>query len=155
MGAVLMLLRTQHRQHWKSWLALAALVALAGGLVIAAATTAKRTAAAFPDFVARYGYDAVVYSAHPLPTLASIPQVAEVTPVPGPVNFPAGCDTCSRPIPRGSFALFEIRPAAAHPSCSLVACQPGRPWRGAGVVHAGPGQRRPAGLRHPGHDSDA
>ncbi|MGN6793472.1 MAG: hypothetical protein ACTHJW_13900, partial [Streptosporangiaceae bacterium] len=111
MSAVVMLLRTQYRQHWKSWLALAALIALAGGIVIAAATTAKRTAAAFPDFVARYGYDAVVYSARPLPALANVPQVAAAIPVPGPVNFPAGCDTCSKPIPRGSFGLFEVSPA--------------------------------------------
>ncbi len=62
MRAVVMLLRTQQRQHWRSWLALAALVALAGGIVIAAVTTARRTAAAFPDFVSRYGYDAIVYS---------------------------------------------------------------------------------------------
>ena len=41
MGAVVMLLRTQQRQHWRSWLVLAALIALAAGFVIAAATTAQ------------------------------------------------------------------------------------------------------------------
>src|SRR5262249_42281020 len=61
--AVAVLLRAQVRQHWKSWLALAALVTLVGGLVMAAASTARRTAAAFPGFLARHGYDAVVYSA--------------------------------------------------------------------------------------------
>jgi hypothetical protein len=48
-----MLLHAQLRQHWKSWLALAALVTLVGGLVMAAAATGRRTAAAFPGFVAR------------------------------------------------------------------------------------------------------
>jgi hypothetical protein len=117
--AVVMLLRTQQRQHWRSWLALAALVALAGGFVIAAATTARRTAAAFPSFVSRYGYDALVYSAHPL-SLARIPQVAAVTAAPGPVNVLAGCDTCTRPIPAGSFGLFEIPPASLPATVKLL-----------------------------------
>jgi hypothetical protein len=119
-GAVVILLRTQRRQHWRSWLALAVLVALAGGFVIAAATTARRTAAAFPDFVARHGYDAIVYSVHPLPTLARIPQVASVTPVPGPVDFPVACDTCTKPIASGSFGLFEIPPAGLARTVKLL-----------------------------------
>ena len=121
MRAVVMLLRTQRRQHWKSWLALAALIAMAGGFVIAAATTAKRTAAAFPDFVAKHGYDAIVYSGHPLPSLARIPQVADVTPVPGPVEFPTACDTCTKPITSGSFGMFEIPPASLAKIVKLLA----------------------------------
>ena len=119
MRAVVMLLRTQLRQHWRSWLALAALVALAGGFVIAAVTTARRTAAAFPDFVSRYGYDAIVYGAHPL-SLARIPEVAAVTAAPGPVNVLAGCDTCTRPIPAGSFGMFEIPPASLPATVKLL-----------------------------------
>jgi ABC-type antimicrobial peptide transport system permease subunit len=42
----MLLLHVQLRQHWKSWLALAALVTLVGGLVMAAAATGRRTAAA-------------------------------------------------------------------------------------------------------------
>jgi hypothetical protein len=45
MAAVALVLRVRLRQHWRSWLALAALVALVGGLVMAAAVTARRTAA--------------------------------------------------------------------------------------------------------------
>jgi ABC-type lipoprotein release transport system permease subunit len=108
--AVVMLLRTQLRRHWRSWLALAALAMLAGGFVLAAASTARRTAAAFPDFLARHGYDAVVYSAHSLPSLASIKQVAQVTAAPGPVGFPGRCDTCRKKIDPGSFGLFEMSP---------------------------------------------
>lgn len=111
MRAVAMLLRTQLRQHWKSWLALAALATVAGRFVLAAASTARRTAAAFPDFTAQHGYDAIVYSAHSLPTLASIPEVAQVTPALGPVNFGPGCDTCTSRIDSGSFGLFEIPPS--------------------------------------------
>jgi hypothetical protein len=55
MRAVGMVLRAQLRQHGKSWLALAVLAALVGGLVMAATVTARATAAAFPGFLARYG----------------------------------------------------------------------------------------------------
>jgi hypothetical protein len=106
-----MLLRAQLRQHWKSWLALAALVTLVGGLVMAAASTARRTAAAFPDFLARHGYHAVVYSGHPLPSLARIPQVAHVTPAPGPISLPGRCVPCRKPISQNNFGVFEVPPA--------------------------------------------
>ncbi len=110
MRAVAMVLHVRLRQQWKSWLALAALVALVGGLVMAAAATGRRTAAVFPDFVARHGYDAIVYSGHPLPALARIPQVALVTPAPGPFNL-ARCPSCRKPIDAGSFGVFEVPPA--------------------------------------------
>ena len=110
MEAVALVLRVRLRQHWRSWLALAALVALVGGLVMAAAMTARRTAAAFPGFVARHGYDAIVYSGHPLPGLARIPQVALVTPVRAPFAFPGRCTSCGKPIGSGSFSVFEVPP---------------------------------------------
>src|SRR5258707_11466736 len=97
MRAVAMLLRTQLRQHWKSWLALAALATVAGGFVLAPASSARRTAAAFPDFTAQHGYDPIGFSAHPLPSLASLPQVSHVTPPLGPVSFPPGCGTGTSP----------------------------------------------------------
>ncbi len=120
MRAVVMLLRAQLRRHWRSWLALAALAMLAGGFVLAAASTARRTAAAFPDFLARHGYDAVIYSAHPLPSLASIPQVATVTAAPGPVEFPGRCDTCRKKIDAGSFGLFEMSPGGLARTVMLL-----------------------------------
>jgi hypothetical protein len=107
--AVALLLQAQLRRHWKSWLAMAALVTLVGGFVMAATATGRRTAAAFPDFVAGHGYDAVVYSGHPLPSLARIPQVALVTPAPGPINLPR-CASCRKPIDVGSFGVFEVAP---------------------------------------------
>jgi FtsX-like permease family len=107
--AVGMVLHTQLRRQWKSWLVLAALVALAGGFVMAAATTGRRTAAAFPGFVARHGYDAIVYSGHPLPGLARIPQVTLLTAASGPINI-ARCGSCRKPIDPGSFAVLEVPP---------------------------------------------
>jgi hypothetical protein len=110
MRAVAMVLQVRLRQHWTSWLALAALVALAGGFVMAAASTGRRTAAAFPGFVARHGYDAIVYSGQPLPGLARIPQVGLVTPVQALYTFAARCVSCGKPIDMGSFSVFEVAP---------------------------------------------
>ena len=119
MRAVVMLLRSHLRRHWRSWLALAALAALAGGFVMTAASTARRTAAAFPAFAAAHGYDAVVYSAHPL-ALDRLPQVAAVTAARGPVSFPGRCDTCGKPIDPGTFALFEIAPKGLARTVKLL-----------------------------------
>jgi ABC-type lipoprotein release transport system permease subunit len=107
-----MVLRVRLRQHWGSWLALAALVALVGGFVMAAATTGRRTAAALPGFVAQHGYDVLVYSGQPLPGLAGIPQVARVTPVLAPFALPGRCTSCRKPIDSGSFGVVEVPPGS-------------------------------------------
>ena len=120
MRAVGLLLRSQLRQHLASWLALACLVALAGGAVIAAASTARRTAAAVPGFIARHGYDAIVYSARPLPALARFPQVISVTAVPGPLNFDPACKPCTRPLKPDNFDVFEIPPRALPRTVRLL-----------------------------------
>jgi hypothetical protein len=112
-AAVAVVLRVRLRQHWKSWLALAALVALVGGFVMAAAVTARRTAAALPDFTARHGYDALVYSNHPLPELTRFPQVARVTTVHAPFSFAARCVSCRTQIdPAATFSVIEIPPGS-------------------------------------------
>ncbi len=120
MGAVAVLLRTQLRQHGKSWLALAVLAALAGGFVMAAASTARRTTVAFPGFAARHGYDVIVYSARPLPSLSRLPEVKSVTPAPGPVNVVHRCDTCRKRIDRSAFGVFEIGPAGLRRTVKLL-----------------------------------
>jgi ABC-type lipoprotein release transport system permease subunit len=120
MRAVAMVVHVRLRQHWRSWLALAALVALVGGFVIAAAATGRRTAAAFPGFVARHGYDALVYSGHPLPGLAHIPQVAQVTPIRAPFTLLGRCASCRRPIDPGSFDVLEVPPASLARTVRLL-----------------------------------
>ena len=101
MGAVVMVLRGRFRQYWKSWLALGLLVAVAGGSVLIAADAARRTAAAFPGFAARHGYDVIVYSGQPLPQLARLPHVASVTTVPVPYTSGPGCASASIHLPTG------------------------------------------------------
>ena len=120
MRAVAMVVHVRLRQHWRSWLALAALVALVGGFVIAAAATGRRTAAAFPGFVARHGYDALVYSGRPLPGLAHIPQVAHVTQIRAPFTLAGRCASCRRPIDPGSFDVLEVPPASLARTVRLL-----------------------------------
>ena len=120
MRAVAMVVHVRLRQHWRSWLALAVLVALVGGFVIAAAATGRRTAAAFPGFIARHGYDALVYSGQPLPGLAHIPQVARVTPIRAPYAFLGRCTSCRKPIDPGSFDVLEVPPASLSRTVRLL-----------------------------------
>ena len=115
-----MVLRARLRQHWRSWLALSALVALVGGLVIAAAAAGRRTAAAFPGFVTRHGYDAVVYSGRPHPELARLPQVAHLTPALLPFVVRPSCASCRKKINDGSFAIFEVAPGELPRMVQLI-----------------------------------
>jgi ABC-type lipoprotein release transport system permease subunit len=109
--AVTMVFRGRLRQHWKSWLALSVLVAVAGGFVLAAATAAHRTAAAFPGFTARHGYDAIAYSGQPLPQLARARHVRSVTPVPAAFGA-ASCASCRKPIDVNNLLINEVPPRA-------------------------------------------
>ena len=120
MGAVGLLLRAQLRQHGKSWLALAALAALAGGLVMAAAATARATAAAFPGFVSRYGYDDIVYTPKLLPQLAQMPQVTRAVPTRAPFVAAVGCASCGAINASQSFDAFELTPRDLARTVKLV-----------------------------------
>jgi hypothetical protein len=108
------------RRHWKSWLALSVLVAVAGGFVLATAAAGRRTAAAFPDFVARHGYDVVVYSGQPLPDLARLPHVASVTPVLAPYSGTPACASCRHPIDDSSFLINEVPPGQLQRMVTLL-----------------------------------
>jgi hypothetical protein len=115
-----MVLRSRFRQHWKSWLALSVLVAVAGGFVLATAAAGRRTAAAFGDFVARHGYDTVVYSGQPLPLLARLPQVASVTPVLAPYSGTPACASCRHPIDASTFLINEVPPRQLQRMVTLL-----------------------------------
>jgi hypothetical protein len=75
-----MVFAAEVRRRWRSWLVMAALIALVGGLVLFAAAAGRRTASAFPSFVAAHGFDAAVYSNQPLPALSKLfPTVVSST----------------------------------------------------------------------------
>ena len=80
MGALRLLFRAEFRRRWRSWLALATLIAVVSGVVLAAAAAGRRTESAFPRFVAAYGFNAGVYSMRPAPKLVSSDMVKSMKP---------------------------------------------------------------------------
>jgi hypothetical protein len=52
MGAVVFLAARELRARWRGWAVLVVLLAVAGGAVLAAAAGARRTATAYPRFLA-------------------------------------------------------------------------------------------------------
>jgi hypothetical protein len=71
--------------------------------------------------VARYGYDDVVYTARPLPQLAKMPQVAQVTPVRAPWVAAVGCVSCDAINASGGLDAFELAPGDLARTVKLVA----------------------------------
>jgi hypothetical protein len=110
MRAVVIVHRGRLRQHWKSWLALSVLVGLAGGFVLAATVAGRRTAAAFPGFTTRHGYDVIVYSGRPLPQMTRLPHVVSVTPVPAAFAVTLRCASCRKPIDAENTLINEVPP---------------------------------------------
>jgi hypothetical protein len=91
-GAVRLVFDAELRRRWRSWLAIALLVGVVGGLVLAAAAAGRRTENAFPRFVAAHGFDTIVYALRPVPAVARIAGVASATEL---VFADAGNPTCN------------------------------------------------------------
>jgi FtsX-like permease family len=86
MGAVRLVSWAECRQRWRSWAAVALLIAVVGGVVIGLAAAGYRTVSAYPRFVAATdGMDAEVYDSRGFsPAVAAVsrlPQVAAAAPV--------------------------------------------------------------------------
>ncbi|HVB71723.1 MAG TPA: FtsX-like permease family protein [Acidimicrobiales bacterium] len=80
MHSVGVVFRAELLRRWASWLALALLVALIGGTVLAGVSTAGRTSSAFSSFTKRYGYDAEVFAYGGLTAgYFDLPYVSKVT----------------------------------------------------------------------------
>src|SRR6476646_4454725 len=117
---VLVVLVAGFRRQRRSWLLLSLLIAVASGFVLASTAAGRRTDAAFPRYVASHGYDAIVYTVKPLPTLGSNPEVAQVTPMQMPFYDQPLC-SCHRRISTGSFSVREVPPASLGRVAKLVA----------------------------------
>jgi hypothetical protein len=113
MGAVWLVFGAKLRRYWRSWLLLTLLIAIVSGFVLAATAAGRRTDAAFPRYVASHGYDAIVYTITPLPKLARLPEVAQVTVAQLPFYGQPRC-SCARHIDEGEFSIREL-PAADLP----------------------------------------
>lgn len=99
MAGVWRIVRAEARRRHRSWILLAALLALVGGTVLAGAAAARRTESAFPDYEARYGYDAVVYATSEslAPEVAKLPDVRSL--VAGPFYPSADIDAEGQLVP--------------------------------------------------------
>ncbi|HEY6429394.1 MAG TPA: hypothetical protein VIX84_19390, partial [Acidimicrobiales bacterium] len=115
-----LMLRAGLRHRWRSWLALALLTALALGLVLAGAQTARRTATAFSRYKAAHGYDAVTYSAEPAQHLAALAKFGTTTTVVYVGSAPPACDGCDA-INTNNFGVNEAPPRSLGRLVKLVA----------------------------------
>jgi len=120
LGAVGLVFGAEFRRRWRSWLTLVVLIAVAGGLVLAASAAGRRTATAFPRFVAAHGYDFIVFNFQPLPELSKLPDVASVETAPGPFNGNLIC-SCQRAINSANVSFVGLSPAALNRVVKLVA----------------------------------
>jgi hypothetical protein len=110
---------TEFRRRWRSWLILVVLIAVVAGLVLAAAAAGRRTATAFPRFVATHGYDFALLELHPSPALAKLPEVASVTTAGYPINGTLVC-ACTRGINSANVSILDLSPTALDRTVKLV-----------------------------------
>jgi hypothetical protein len=120
LGAVFLVFRTELRRRWRSWLILVVLIAVVGGLALAAVAAGRRTASAFPRFVAAHGYDAYIFNDKPVPGLARLPGAASVTTVVIPGYAQPTC-ACTHVINFSDFYINELTPTALDRAAKLVA----------------------------------
>jgi len=115
LGAVGMAFRAKLRHRWRSWLAVAILISVVGGFVLAATAAGRRTAAAFPQFVRSHGFDTVVYAIHPVAEVAKLPGVVSATPIVGPDSGQPTCAACTHPIDPTNFGVLFPPHAGTSP----------------------------------------
>ncbi len=120
MGAVWLVLRAEFRRRWQSWLILAALIAVVGGLVLGAAAAGRRTATAFPRFVTAHGYDFIVFNLTPVRGLAMMADVSSVTTSEEPFNGDLVC-ACGSGINNANVSFLGLSPAGLDRVTKLVA----------------------------------
>jgi hypothetical protein len=114
LGAVGLAFRAELRRRWRSWLAIAFLISVVGGLVLAATAAGRRTENAFPQFLAVHGFDALVYATQPVPEVARLPDVTSVTEVVGPDNGQPTC-RCTHPINPTDLGVLALSPTTRSP----------------------------------------
>jgi len=100
-GALAFACRAEFRARWRSWLAMAILISVVGGFVLAAAAAGRRTEHAFPAFVASHGYDAIVYASLPVPEVAHVRGVTSATEMVIPDSGNPRCPGCRAINPDG------------------------------------------------------
>ena len=124
-GAVRVVFHAGLRRRWRSWLAIAILISVVGGIVLAAAAAGRRTENAFPRFVAAHGFDSIVYATRPQPTVAHLPGVASATELIFPDAGNPTCD-CAQQINANDFGVAVVSGRGGRPLRSSPASCPTR-----------------------------
>ena len=114
MGAVRLVFHAELRRRWRSWPAIAVLISVVARFVLAATAGGRRTASAFPRFVAAHGLDAVVYATRPVSKLAKLPGVSSATEVVNSDNGQPACD-CSHSVSQANLSVEAVAPKARSP----------------------------------------
>jgi hypothetical protein len=109
-----MAFRAKLRHRWRSWLAIAVLISVVGGLVLAATAAGRRTEAAFPQFVAAHGYDSDEYATRPVPKVAELPGVTSAVELVGPDSGQPLC-ACTHPINPTDFGVIFLPSTGRSP----------------------------------------
>jgi len=105
--------RAESRRRWASWFALALLVAVVGGTVLAGVSAGRRTATAFPHFVAQYGFDAAVFSSSSFPKAAADRHDVQAFTT-STTYFNGNVIEDGHFIPSNDFGLLELPSSSAH-----------------------------------------
>ena len=109
-----MAFRAKLRHRWRSWLAIAVLVSVVGGLVLAAAAAGRRTEAAFPQFAAAHGFDSDEYAFGPVPKVADLPGVTSALELISPDSGQPAC-ACTHPINPTELGVIFASPRGRSP----------------------------------------
>src|SRR5271163_4973859 len=109
-----MAFRAKLRHRWRSWLAIALLVSVVGGLVLAAAAAGRRTQAALPQFVAAHGFDSDEYATRPVPKVADLPGVTSAVELISPDSGQPTC-ACTHPINPTDLGIIFASPKGRSP----------------------------------------
>ena len=109
------------KRRWRSWLVLSVLIALVGGVVLAAVAGGRRTASAFPRFERAHGYDVVDFNfGPPIPALEHLPQVASVVRAVLVVNGQPSC-ACAHQIDPGTLNIISVSSRDLRRTVNLLA----------------------------------
>ena len=88
--------------------------------MLAATAAGRRTDGAYPQFVARYGYDATIYATRPMPRVDKLASVSSVIEWVTPSNGQPRCDCAHQiNITSSNFSVL-VEPAGAQPLWKLV-----------------------------------
>ena len=118
MAPVWLVFRAEARRRWRSWLAVAVLIALVGSAVLAAVAAGRRTENAYPSFVRTYGLDAVGFASTHVPQVGRLPEVRTAVAVDGPLSARPRC-ACSSPVDVGDLSIF-VDQGAVRPYIKLL-----------------------------------